>query len=150
MLSGVSPVAAGLFCPLSAVFCLLSGLAGASVVAAGAQHSAVRGVDLHVLVADIHIEDERAVPVLEVDLADGAVAGRLRGGDRLVERDAGLREQVLAVVELPALPGGRAARQRVECAVPPPIATAARMAAMMSFVRFFMTMFLSRARCASG
>jgi len=71
-----------------------------SVVAVRRQHCAVAGVYLDVVVADIDVEDERAVVVLEVDFTQGARGGTLRGRDGGVDGDAGLRQQVLAVVEL--------------------------------------------------
>jgi len=41
------------------------------LVGADRQHRSSRGIDVHVLVADIDGEDERASEDLQVDLADG-------------------------------------------------------------------------------
>src|SRR3954469_19094085 len=79
-----------------------------SVVLVGGEHGARAGVDLHVAVADVDVEDELALVVLEVDLADGPRPGGPGGVDGLLLGDAGLRQQVLAVVE-PRRSGGRRA-----------------------------------------
>ena len=76
-----------------------TGVVAALVVAPDAEDPAVGRVDLDVLAADVDVEHEAAVVLLEVDLVEAARRRGLRGADRLRLGDPRLRQQVLPVVE---------------------------------------------------
>src|SRR5580765_357436 len=60
---------------------------------------AVGRIDPDLVLADVHHVDDPSAELFEVDLTELAVRSFLRCGDRLAERDRGLREELLAVVE---------------------------------------------------
>src|SRR4029078_4253075 len=79
-----------------AASCLKTARSG--LVSARTQHVPGGGVNLDVVIANVDVEDEVTLVVLQVDLSDVARGGRLRSRDGLTDTDSGLRKEILVVV----------------------------------------------------